>query len=63
MSELNELNDESLMPLGVHKGKRMEEVPASYLIWYRENAKSPNKPLMDYILDNWQVLQKQKNER
>jgi uncharacterized protein (DUF3820 family) len=54
-----ELTDDSLMPLGQHKGKRMQEVPAEYLIWYRENAKNPNKQVMEYIIDNWSVLLKE----
>lgn len=52
-----ELTDSCPMPLGKYKGIPMADVPASYLIWYRENAKSPNKQVMDYILDNWQALQ------
>jgi uncharacterized protein (DUF3820 family) len=57
-----ELTDQSIMPLGLHKGKRMEDVPADYLVWYRENAKKPNKAVMEYIIDNWQVLLKEKKE-
>jgi uncharacterized protein (DUF3820 family) len=44
------------MPLGKFKGIPMKDVPAEYLIWYRENAKNPNKPLMEYIVDNWSKL-------
>lgn len=55
----DELTDESKMPLGKYKGVVMADVPAEYLIWYRQNAKSPNKPLMDYIIDNWQAIQKE----
>ena len=29
-----ELRDPSPMPKGCHKGKRMQDVPASYLFWY-----------------------------
>ncbi len=59
-TENEELTDFSIMPLGVHKGKTMQEVPADYLIWYRENSKSPNPQLMAYIIDNWYVLLKEK---
>ena len=55
MSEV-QLTDTCKMPIGKHRGLPMEEVPASYLIWYRENAKSPNRPLMEYISDNLEVL-------
>ena len=30
------MTDESLMPYGVHKGKKMIAVPAHYLIWLLE---------------------------
>ena len=56
---IDQLTDTSPMPLGKYKGVPMQEVPAEYLIWYRENAKSPNPQLMEYILDNWQVLKKE----
>lgn len=55
----NELTDNCLMPLGKYKNIPMQDVPAEYLIWYRQNAKSPNKRLMDYIVDNWEALQKE----
>lgn len=51
-----DLTDNCLMPLGKFKGIPMKDVPAEYLIWYRENAKNPNKPLMEYIVDNWSKL-------
>jgi uncharacterized protein (DUF3820 family) len=54
-----ELTDRCLMPLGIHKGKEMQDVPAEYLIGYRENAKSPNREVMEYIIDKWQVLLKE----
>lgn len=27
------MNNESLMPLGAHKGKKMKDVPDEYLLW------------------------------
>lgn len=60
MTDFDELTDKCPMPLGKHKGIPMEDVPASYLIWYRENAKSPDKRLMEYIIDNWDVLKRER---
>lgn len=60
--------DESLMPFGQHKGLALDEVPASYLIWLGEKLKEKDKlnsterALLDYIKDNWDVLQKENNE-
>lgn len=53
------LTDESLMPgNGVHKGKRMKDVPADYLLWCRENARA-SKSVNAYISDNYDALLKQ----
>lgn len=60
--------DESLMPFGKHKELPLEEVPASYLIWLEEqlgqktNMNNTERALLAYIKDNWDVLQKEKNE-
>lgn len=52
------LNDDSLMPYGVHKGEKMANVPATYLMWlYNENK--CNKDVRDYIDDNLDVLEKE----
>jgi len=31
--------DETIMPFGAHKGKKLANVPADYLIWMYENNK------------------------
>ena len=49
------LNDNSLMPWGRFKGRKMANVPADYLLWlYRENKASGD--VLEYINDNWTVL-------
>lgn len=53
------LTDESPMPLGKHKGTPMEDVPAEYLIWYKEEARRPNPQIIEYINDNWDALKKE----
>lgn len=64
-----ELNDESLMPFGKeHKGKKMEDVPASYLLWlwsvsyddYKAGlCKGSKLAVMAYIEDNLDVLEQE----
>ena len=63
-----ELDDNSIMPFGKHKGEKMANVPASYLLWlYDDLQKSgvwhPDKEkLKTYIKDNMDVL-KQQNKK
>jgi uncharacterized protein (DUF3820 family) len=49
------LTDKDLISFGIHKGKPLISVPASYLIWCYDNHKCP-KDLRDYIEDNMNVL-------
>ena len=63
------LEDESIMPFGKYEGKKMEDVPAGYLIWLHDSMVATRKPLnaqqqavKDYCYENWDVLQKQDEE-
>lgn len=48
-------NDQSLMPFGKHQGKKMEDVPASYLLWlWNDDVQHPD--VRAYIEDNMSVL-------
>lgn len=49
------MTDESIMPFGKHKGKKMANVPASYLLWLYENGKCFGE-FKEYIIDNLDVL-------
>jgi len=49
------LEDESLMPTGQHKGKRMDEVPDSDLYWMYVNNKC-SKDVREYIVDNLDAI-------
>lgn len=49
------LNDQSPMPYGKFKGDKMEKVPASYLLWLRDNEKA-SRDVLDYINENETVL-------
>jgi len=52
------LTDESLMPYGQHKDKRMIDVPAKDLLWLYDNNRC-SKSVLAYVIDNWDVLCKQ----
>ena len=55
-----ELTDLSPMPFGMHKGKPMQDVPASYLHYLWSNGvKSEKSPLHDYIQKNLQALKQE----
>lgn len=49
------------MTFGVHKGKPMQDVPASYLHWLWTSGKKEDKacPVADYIRRNIHALQKE----
>lgn len=47
--------DETVMPFGVHKGKQLADVPASYLLWLHENNKCTPE-LKQYIEANLSVI-------
>jgi len=36
------MEDTDLMPFGMHKGKQMQDVPASWLLWFKNEPKSNN---------------------
>lgn len=49
------LTDESPMPFGKHKGEKMVNVPADYLLWLHENNKC-SAEVKEYIEDNMEIL-------
>lgn len=55
------MGDKDLMPFGVHKDKRMIDVPAEYLLWLLANNKCSGE-VKEYIEDNKDVLEKEVNE-
>lgn len=56
------VTDESKMPYGIHKGKRMIDVPAHYLIWLYENGKCSGL-IAEYIRENLEALQKEISDK
>lgn len=60
------LTDASPMPYGKHAGKRMDEVPARYLIWLYDNAldrrAEPDRPshaVAEYVHANLKALEQE----
>jgi uncharacterized protein (DUF3820 family) len=58
------LNDTSLMPFGTHKGKRMINVPADYLLWltdqpWMKTGSGFYALVREYIADNLDVIKKE----
>jgi hypothetical protein len=49
------MTDQDLMPFGKYKGEKMEKVPASYLLWLRDQGCS-NPGVRSYIEENETVL-------
>lgn len=49
------MNDNSEIPFGIHKGKKLANVPPDYLIWLYENNKCYGE-LRAYIKENLDVL-------
>jgi uncharacterized protein (DUF3820 family) len=66
------LKDTDIMTFGMHKGKEMQDVPASWLFWYKaELEKNQQKgmtitnlsmSIYEYIISNRNVLQKEIDE-
>jgi uncharacterized protein (DUF3820 family) len=48
IKEEEALTDDSVMPFGKYKGKRLSEIPATYLHWFYCNG-DVNSPVFRYI--------------
>lgn len=55
------MDDNSLMPFGKHKGEKLANLPAGYLLFIYDNFQLHDN-LKKYIEDNMQVL-KQEQKR
>jgi len=55
---MEKLTDNSLMPFGKYKGQKMANVPASYLLWLKNNDCKDQK-VLDYIEDNMDQLRQE----
>lgn len=52
---------QSIMPFGKHRGQRMEDVPAAYLLWLWNNGlkDQPGKEVHGYVSENLDALQQE----
>lgn len=55
---MEELTDESIMPFGKHKGTKLANVPADYLLFYYQNYKL-SATLKKYIEDNMDSIKQE----
>ncbi len=59
------LEDYSIMPFGKYKGKTMEEVPANYLLYLKDEMETREiwggvgKAVYNYIVENLEVLREE----
>ena len=55
------MDDNSLMTFGKHKGKKLKDVPAEYLLWwyYLEDSDKQNEELWYYIDDNFESIEQE----
>lgn len=56
---MNAFDDKTIMPFGKHKGEKLANVPAGYLIYIYENLQL-SEPLKKYIKDNMEALKMEK---
>ncbi len=56
------MNDNSIMPLGKHKGKKLEDVPQGWFIWMHDHNKLKGE-LKKYAEENINILRFQKHQQ
>jgi len=49
-------NDDTPMPFGIHKGKKLADVPADYLLFLFYEKKGGSE-LMEYLIENKDALE------
>jgi len=47
--------DLDIMPFGKHKGQPMQDVPASYLVWLKEQG-CQHEGVAGYIRESWSAI-------
>jgi uncharacterized protein (DUF3820 family) len=58
MTKIDKLTDNSPMPWGKHKGEKMANVPAYYLLWCYDNNKVCDR-VRAYVEENMDILEEQ----
>jgi len=62
MNPNGHLTDLELMPFGAHKGKLMQDVPASYLAWLKDDG-CFHPGVRGYIKDSWSAILRELPDR
>lgn len=62
MSEERTFTHDDLMPFGKHKGKKLRDVPASYLLWWQDQEPEKFLGLLAYIVEHEEELIKSKKD-
>ena len=61
MDNIRKYTDESLMPMGKHKGEKLANVPAQHLLWLYDQTWFDKSSLLGiYIQENKLVLEQEK---
>jgi uncharacterized protein (DUF3820 family) len=58
MADFEILKDDSLMPYGRHRGKKMKDVPIKDLVWLIENGRC-SMAVVNYMMNNWVAICKE----
>lgn len=58
------MNDDSIIDFGKHNGKKLRDVPASYLLWALDTewVRKSKPKLIEYIRENKDALEKESSE-
>ncbi len=59
---MEEITDTSEMPFGMHRGKMMQDVPASYLAWLKD-AGCDHPGVKAYIEASWSAIKSELPDR
>lgn len=53
------LTDTDLMPYGIHKGEKMANVPATYLLIQYKKGNSCHEGVKNYVEENLQIIERE----
>ena len=66
LTEIEPLSDLDLMPFGVYKGVKMQDVPTAYLHWFYTSCNvvkgTPGERVLGYIVENLMALKQENND-
>lgn len=53
------INDDYIMPFGKHKGARLGDLPAQYLLWLSDESDNPPPFIVSYVNSKRKELEKE----